>query len=384
MALNCRNKEKDMKIDLNVLWKTPNAAPLYQQLKELVKGAIIAGTYQVGEKLENEREFIEVGHLSYPTVSRALRELAAEGYLYRKVGQGTTICTPPPASGIRRLAVVYYNLETPYFHRLRTGLEAECSRHHIDLCCLATGTTFSEEEQVIDKELLHGGFDAVLGYPFGSMELNVRLSRMIDEGLSVVMMGTFYSQFNCDSVAFDHENGGEAAGRFLISHGYKRILQTGPSPKFPFNMLSVATEKGIRQAIAEAGKPVQYSRLVYSVQKDGNYSEDYGEKLRRLFSGTDEPLGIICDSDGHARNVVRHLLELGVKIPEQAAVIGAGDLPEYTLKESPSISTVAWPLERMGREAVRRAIAQRNSSRSTPVNIILDTTLVCRDTTPGD
>ena len=66
------------------------------------------------------------------------------------------------------------------------------------------------------------------------------------------------------------------------------------------------------------------------------------------------------------------------------AVIGAGDLPEYTLKESPAISTVAWPLERMGREAVRRAIAQRNRSRSTPVNIILDTTLVCRDTTPGD
>ena len=141
-----------MKIDLNVLWKTPNAKPLYQQLKELVQGAILAGIYLPGEKLESEREFIEKGNLSYPTVSRALRELAQEGYIIRKVGSGSFVCPhfPMVPSQIKNIVAIYYNLDTPYFKRLRSGIEAECRARDIRLHCIA-GLTLSEEKRILTR-----------------------------------------------------------------------------------------------------------------------------------------------------------------------------------------------------------------------------------------
>jgi len=374
-----------MKIDLNVLWKTPNARPLYQQLKELVQGAILAGIYLPGEKLESEREFIEKGCLSYPTVSRALRELDREGYITRKVGTGSFVRPHFPAapSRIRNIVAVYYNLDTPYFKRLRSGMEAECHAQGIKLRCIATGLTFSEEKRVLDKEFKSGKFDAILGYPFGSMELNLRLSEMIDKGVPVVMIGSFFCQFRCDSVSPDYETGGETAAAFLLKHGYDNIIHTGTSPKFPFNMLQIAVENGIKNAISNSGRKKScYNKLSFFCEKNGSYPEDFWKQLLKLCDNASKT-GIICDADAVARDITDFLASQGIGIPDRVAVIGAGDLPVYTLQKQPRLSTVAWPLERLGREAVRRVIAQKGSLNDTSVRTVMDTSLLLRDTTPA-
>lgn len=373
-----------MKIDLNVLWKTPNARPLYQQLKELVKGAILAGIYLPGEKLESERVFIEKGCLSYPTVSRALRELDQEGYIIRKVGTGSFVRShfPMAPSQIQNIVAVYYNLDTPYFKRLCSGMETECQARGIQLRCIATGLTFSEEKRVLDKEFKNGKFDAILGYPFGSMELNLRLSEMIDKGVPVVMIGSFFCQFQCDSVSPDYETGGENAAAFLLKHGYDNIIHTGTSPKFPFNMLQIAVENGIKNAIVNSGRNhSRYNKLSFSCEEKGSYPKDFWGQLLTL---CDDELqtGIICDTDAVARDITDFLTAEGIAIPDRVAVIGAGDLPFYTLQKPLRLSTIAWPLERLGREAVRRVVVQKDSPHDSSVRIIMDTTLLLRDTTP--
>ena len=373
-----------MKIDLNVLWKTPNAKPLYQQLKELVQGAILAGIYLPGEKLESEREFIEKGNLSYPTVSRALRELAQEGYIIRKVGSGSFVCPhfPMVPSQIKNIVAIYYNLDTPYFKRLRSGIEAECRARDIRLHCIATGLTLSEEKRILTKELKSGKFDAILGYPFGSMELNLRLSEMIDKGIPVVMIGSFFCQFQCDSVSLDYETGSENAAAFLLDHGYYNIIHTGVSPKFPFNMLQIAVERGIKNAISASGYAnARYHKLSFTIGEKGDYPKEYWRQLFELCD-IESKTGIICDTDAVARDVIDFLTARKIAIPDQVAIIGAGDLPLYTMQKPLQLSTVAWPLERMGREAVRRLLVQKDNTFDSSVRIIMDTKLILRDTTP--
>ena len=361
-----------MKIDLNVLWKTPNAKPLYQQLKELVQGAILAGIYLPGEKLESEREFIEKGNLSYPTVSRALRELAQEGYIIRKVGSGSFVCPhfPMVPSQIKNIVAIYYNLDTPYFKRLRSGIEAECRARDIRLHCIATGLTLSEEKRILTKELKSGKFDAILGYPFGSMELNLRLSEMIDKGIPVVMIGSFFCQFQCDSVSPDYETGSENAAAFLLDHGYDNIIHTGVSPKFPFNMLQIAVERGIKNAISASGYAnARYHKLSFTIGEKGDYPKEYWRQLFELCD-IESKTGIICDTDAVARDVIDFLTARKIAIPDQVAIIGAGDLPLYTMQKPLQLSTVAWPLERMGREAVRRLLVQKDNTFDSSVRII--------------
>lgn len=68
--------------------------PLYFQLKEYLKGEILAGRLQEGEQLAPERELADQYFISRMTARQALQELAQEGYLARQSGRGTFVTRP--------------------------------------------------------------------------------------------------------------------------------------------------------------------------------------------------------------------------------------------------------------------------------------------------
>lgn len=63
--------------------------PLYRWLAETLREDIQRGVYKPGDLLPPERELTQRYGLSSITVTRALNELAREGWLYRKAGKGT-------------------------------------------------------------------------------------------------------------------------------------------------------------------------------------------------------------------------------------------------------------------------------------------------------
>jgi DNA-binding LacI/PurR family transcriptional regulator len=196
------------------------------------------------------------------------------------------------------------------------------------------------------------------------------------------MIGSFFCQFQCDSVSPDYETGSENAAAFLLEHGYDNIIHTGVSPKFPFNMLQIAVERGIKNAISASGYAnARYHKLSFTIGEKGDYPKEYWRQLFELCD-IESKTGIICDTDAVARDVIDFLTARKIAIPDQVAIIGAGDLPLYTMQKPLQLSTVAWPLERMGREAVRRLLVQKDNTFDSSVRIIMDTKLILRDTTP--
>lgn len=65
--------------------------PLYQQLAELLKEEIHAGTYKQGQKLPTELELCQLYHVSRNTVRGALQQLEKENLLLRQQGKGTFV-----------------------------------------------------------------------------------------------------------------------------------------------------------------------------------------------------------------------------------------------------------------------------------------------------
>jgi GntR family transcriptional regulator len=65
--------------------------PLYHQLYSLIKGFILDGSLQHGDKLPSEQELTELFKVSRITVKRAVNELAAEQLVERARGKGTHI-----------------------------------------------------------------------------------------------------------------------------------------------------------------------------------------------------------------------------------------------------------------------------------------------------
>lgn len=63
--------------------------PLYRWLAETLREDIQRGVYKPGDLLPTERELTQRYGLSSITVTRAINELAREGWLYRRAGKGT-------------------------------------------------------------------------------------------------------------------------------------------------------------------------------------------------------------------------------------------------------------------------------------------------------
>ena len=65
--------------------------PIYYQLTCYFKELIEVGDLRPGDRLPTEMELCELHHVSRAPVRRALTDLAREGYIYRRAGQGTFV-----------------------------------------------------------------------------------------------------------------------------------------------------------------------------------------------------------------------------------------------------------------------------------------------------
>jgi len=66
-------------------------APLYQRVKQAIISQIGSGTWKPNQRIPSENQLVAELGVSRMTISRALRELASEGYLLRMQGVGTYV-----------------------------------------------------------------------------------------------------------------------------------------------------------------------------------------------------------------------------------------------------------------------------------------------------
>jgi GntR family transcriptional regulator, histidine utilization repressor len=69
--------------------------PRYLKVKEHIRARIASGEFGPGARVPSENELVSRFGLSRMTVNRALRELAADGWLKRRPGVGSFVRQPP-------------------------------------------------------------------------------------------------------------------------------------------------------------------------------------------------------------------------------------------------------------------------------------------------
>ena len=68
-----------------------SASPLYYQLKEFIKAAILMGEYKPNDRLPTEEELCRMFSVSRPVVRQAYSVLIKEGLVERQKGSGTYV-----------------------------------------------------------------------------------------------------------------------------------------------------------------------------------------------------------------------------------------------------------------------------------------------------
>jgi len=162
---------------------------------------------------------------------------------------------------------------------------------------------------------------------------------LIDYGLS----GKSYN-----SIILDNFNGAYAAIRTLIQSGRKRIGFIGgtsfhPSIKERFRGYKEALEDFDLNSNGDADKYIYLEKTETSRLIGENGAEI-------ILSQQPRPDAIFCCNDTTAFGVMSKIQSLGLRIPDDVAVVGFDDIPQSEF-QSPRLSTVRVSKFTIGREA---------------------------------
>jgi LacI family transcriptional regulator len=145
----------------------------------------------------------------------------------------------------------------------------------------------------------------------------------------------------------DDEGGARLAAEHLIGLGRNRIAFINGPPSYEATHLRLT---GYQSALDERGLVPDSALVVTS----GDWNQDSGFRLaHELMAQPERPDAILCASDDLAAGAILGLTELGLKVPQDVAIVGFDDRPFAAHLPIP-LTTVALPLLEMGDVAAQK------------------------------
>jgi len=148
--------------------------------------------------------------------------------------------------------------------------------------------------------------------------------------------------------AVDNFNGGKLATLHLLSRGCKKIgIITGPEVWWE----SQQREAGWKTACLESGK-VNEEHL-QRLKVVGDWEPASGEAgFTALIKNNPDLDGVFVCNDQMALGALKAARHLGIRIPEDVAIVGFDDIPEAAFFDPP-LTTMRQPLTELGAQAVK-------------------------------
>ena len=284
--------------------------------------------------------------VSQPTVSRALRNdpqiakttrlrvleaARALGYVPNELGRSLS------TRATRRIALVA-DLDNPLWPLLVEQIHDELADRGYTMTLLAE----RGDPVGMEANLLSGWADGVI---ITSARMNARLPGRLDtRRIPYVLVNRTIDGLSSDAAVADNHAGGTAAARLLLAAGHRRLgALLGPTD----TSTGRGRERGFRDALAEAGATMRDAHV-----RHGPFDYSHGrESLPTLLRGRNRPTALFCANDIIAIGAINTAHELGVRIPDDMALVGFDDLEQASWPVF-DLTTIKVPFDDMMRSAV--------------------------------
>jgi LacI family transcriptional regulator len=294
--------------------------------------------------------------VSQPTVSRALRDSpkVSEDTKARVRAAASALGYVPSATGralsegrSRRIGLVVTDLENQFYPHVIAPMHDQLEELGYQLVLM----TESSDTGPVAERVLTNSVDGVL---LATTTLDSVLPvRLRDQSVPFVYFNRTSPTVAADAVTVDPEEGAAALVRAVVELGHRRVAAVfGPRN----TSTGESRETVLRAHLADAGV-----RLAANLTTHGPFDFDTGETATRRFLQTpalaDRPTLIICGNDVVALGALHAAVELGLAVPEEVSVVGFDDLP-MSRWAFVKLTTVAFDLDQMSREAARLLVAR--------------------------
>jgi LacI family transcriptional regulator len=272
------------------------------------------------------------------------------------------------------MGLVVPNLVHSFFAQLAVELSGVLRKQAFTLVISSSEEDPEVEQQEIDH-LLGRGVDALL---VASTQPTPEAFRRLEaRKVPYVLLGCWFPGLAANFVGVRDEAVGSIATQHLLEIGCRHTAYIGGTQA----SAALGQLEGYKRTLTSHGIPVTRKYIV-SVDQCAMPASDAGYQAAvRVINLDPRPTGIFCCSDPVAIGAMTAILDAGIRIPEDIALIGCGNLPFNSWLRVP-LSSVDQRSGVIGRRAAELAVSLVHADVGLrPKAILVEPTLVIRRST---
>jgi len=265
------------------------------------------------------------------------------------------------------LGLVLPDSANPFFAEVGHSIEIAAFEAGYSVILCNTENDFEKESLYIDV-LTKKQVDGIVFVSTGDRSDSVE--KLVEMKIPTVVMDRDFPGLELDIVAADNLQGGYLAAQHLIALGHKHIgCITGPSGINP----SARRVAGFKKTLQEAGLIVEPDLIV-----SGDFHPESGWEMgRAMLVQGNAPTAIFACNDLMAMGVLRAATELGLRVPDDLALMGYDDI-ELASYTNPPLTTIKQPKVEMGLAALNFLLSRIQDKQSVPQSVLLPVSLAIR------
>lgn len=322
-------------------------------LYERMKNDISLGNYTPGYRFPPEIDLARQLGISRNTLRSALKKLETENLLVRIKSKGTFVAPYHEGSFTRHrllvLSQVNSNLYNPC-HYIMPGMirEAIHQGYELENCDIDIFINYTEEQ--IRNFIRENRITGIIVISSGFRGDENIIKALTAQEIPIILTHGYFRDYqitNWPTIYCDIQAGWEAAVRYLVRLGHRKIITTN----------FIYSNRMVRQWPRS-----KYLELLESLEVDADESlivdiehfdhEALKAKLTRVFRSSSEmPTAVLCYSDFQAPTVYRVLEDFNLRIPQDVAVMGFCGAPDGKFM-SPPLSTIDLNYQNIGRKTI--------------------------------
>ena len=360
---------------------TDSSEHLHTQVSTRLRQEVRQGVYQPGQRLPAEVDLARQLGVSRGTVRQALTALLNEGLLNTVPGRGTFV-----SNGFGQRTAGLIGMILPSVVRARNpelidGAERVLREAGYSVVLGISGDDRWLEAEQMQRIIGQGASGLIVYTVDGALDVPA-LRRLFERGFPLVLIDRFIPDLAVDAVTMDNVGGGFLAVQHLAELGYRRIGYVGTDNAGTSSI--VERMAGYRWALGQYG--LQYDadlvctevrRLLAWPPREPDKEQHNVQVLQAFLDRVDRPDAIFVCNDYVAFQVVQVAEALGLRIPDDLALVGFDNVA-YTDYFGVPLTTVEQHRHEIGATAAS-VLLERIAGRRTQQNrVVIATRLIVR------